>query len=58
VKSYSFRWDATGDDDHDMWEKEIMVPVRAKAGPYLVKVKIINRHGVLVSRSYIEIGEA
>lgn len=46
-----------GDDDSDIWEKKIMIPIRAKAGPYLVKVKIINKHGVLVTRSFINVGE-
>lgn len=39
------------------WNITATVPARARTGPYMIKVKIINKQGTIVSRSYIEIAD-
>jgi hypothetical protein len=55
-KNYNIeRWNRLDQDADPVWEKDVMVPLSAKPGPYLIKVKIININGIVVTRSWINV---
>jgi len=53
-----FKWDSLDEDANTMLRKNVFIPVHADPGPYLVKVKIINKNGIIVSRSFINLEAA